>query len=63
MPLMDGDAPSIISSNISELRRSGRKEDQAVAIAYSNARKTKRKAPHAAKNLGAFHHKPKNRGL
>lgn len=59
MPLMNGDSKEIIASNISELRHTGREEKQAVAIAFSHAGKSKRKAPHAAKNLGAYHHAPK----
>lgn len=43
MPLMTGNSPSIISGNVAELRRSGYPEKQAVAIAYSQARKTKKK--------------------
>jgi hypothetical protein len=55
MPLLNGDTKEILSSNISELRHSGYPEDQAVAIAYSKA---KRKSNH--KNLGSFLHKRKD---
>lgn len=64
MPLMHGESKEVISSNISELRHSGYPEKQAIAIAFSKAgksRKPKRKAPHAAANLGEYHHKPKSR--
>lgn len=43
MPLMNGNSKDIISGNIAELRRSGYPEKQAVAISYSQARKTKKK--------------------
>lgn len=39
MPLMKGSSKDIISGNIAELRKSGYPEKQAVAIAYSEARK------------------------
>lgn len=45
MPLMKGSSKDIISGNIAELRRSGYKESQAVAIAYSTARKGKKRKP------------------
>lgn len=61
MPLLNGDSKEAISSNIAELRKSGRGEKQSIAIAYSVAKKTKakRKAPHASANLGVFHHPKK----
>lgn len=64
MPLLNGSSKEVISSNIRELRNSGRPEKQAIAIAFSHAgksRKAKRKAPHAARNLGKYHHPPKNK--
>jgi hypothetical protein len=43
MPLKKGKSKKVISSNIAELRRSGRPQKQAIAIAYSQAGKyTKR---------------------
>ena len=39
MPLQKGKSKAVISANIGELIRSGRKRDQAVAIAYSEAGK------------------------
>ena len=39
MPLKSGSSKKVISSNIAELVRSGRPQKQAVAIAYSNAKK------------------------
>ena len=44
MPLLKGDSDSVISSNIAELRKSGRDEKQAVAIAYSKVGKGKKKS-------------------
>lgn len=41
MPLKPGNSKKTISSNIKKLSREGRKKDQAVAIAISNAKKTK----------------------
>jgi len=43
MPLKKGKSKKTISTNIAELKRSGRPTDQAVAIAYSVAKKTKKK--------------------
>lgn len=42
MPLLKGSSQTIISSNISTLRKEGHKEDQAVAIAYKQAGKGKK---------------------
>ena len=44
MPLKPGSSRETISANIAELQRSGRPQDQAVAIAYANARRTGKKA-------------------
>lgn len=41
MPLLNGSSKEVIASNIAELRRSGRPEAQAVAIAYSHAGKSR----------------------
>lgn len=43
MPLKRGKSKKVISENIRELRRSGRSQKQAVAIALSNARKKRKK--------------------
>jgi hypothetical protein len=43
MPLKKGSSNKTISSNISELRHSGKKESQSIAIAMSEAGKTKKK--------------------
>jgi hypothetical protein len=43
MPLKSGKSKAAISSNISELVHSGREQDQAVAIAMSNAGLSKKK--------------------
>ena len=41
-PLIKGSSKKVISKNIGELIRSGRQKAQAVAIAYSNAGKSKK---------------------
>jgi len=41
MPLKKGSSSKTVSSNVRELRRSGRPQKQAVAIALSKARKSK----------------------
>jgi hypothetical protein len=45
MPLKSGKSKKVISKNISELRHSGRPENQSVAIALSEARKSGAKIP------------------
>lgn len=44
MPLKPGDGKTVISANIAELVRSGYDPKQAAAIAFSNARKSKKKS-------------------
>jgi len=44
VPLKTGKSDAVVSSNIAELIRSGRKRDQAIAIAMSTAGR-KRKRP------------------
>lgn len=43
MPLLKGSSDAIVSQNIRELRNSGKPEKQAVAIALSEARRSKKK--------------------
>lgn len=42
MPLKPGSDKKAVSYNIQELMRSGRKQDQAIAIALHKARKAKK---------------------
>ena len=43
MPLKKGKSKKVVSSNIRELKRSGRPQKQAVAIALSKVRKGKKR--------------------
>jgi len=43
MPLKKGRSKKIISSNIAELRRSGRPRAQAIAIAFDKAGKSRKR--------------------
>ena len=43
MPLKKGSSKTAISANIRELRKTGRKQDQAVAIAMKKAGKSRRR--------------------
>ena len=43
MPLKKGKSKKVVSANIRELVRSGRPQKQAVAIALSQARKSRKK--------------------
>lgn len=49
MPLKKGSSKKVVSQNIAELIRSGRPQKQAVAIAFSEAGKSKPKAKKAKK--------------
>ena len=54
MPLLNGDSREIIAQNIRTLRKEGRKEAQAIAIAMKHAG--------SKKNLDAVAHKVAKRG-
>jgi len=49
MPLEKGKSQKTISGNIRELKRSGRPQKEAVAIAMSKAKKTQRTKPKKTK--------------
>lgn len=44
MPLLEGHDAKTVSANIRELVKSGRPQKQAIAIAMSEARKSKKKS-------------------
>lgn len=52
MPLKKGKSKKVVSSNISELRKSGRPQNQAIAIALNKAGKTKPKPKRKARSQG-----------
>lgn len=45
MPLKKGQSKKVVGQNVRELKHSGYPQKQAVAIAMSNARKSRRKKP------------------
>lgn len=52
MPLQSGTSNAVKSANISELVQSGYPQKQAVAIAYSNARKSGKVGVQKGKKVG-----------
>ena len=62
-PLLKGSSQGVISSNISEMRKSGHPEAQAVAAALNMAGKSNKSKgkghPNRHKNLGKFLHSKK----
>lgn len=50
MPLKKGKSRAVVGANISELEKSGRPKNQAIAIALSEAGMSKNKKKKAAKN-------------
>lgn len=60
MPMLSGKSDSVVSANISKLRGEGYKEDQAIAIAFSKAGRSK-KAKSVAKKVAKRNKTPKVR--